>query len=165
LTGNVTVNAPTGAVLVIRNGRLNTNGFRIQTASGSGLTIVFTGTVGGSYIHYPTGSGIVDIAAPTSGPWSGVSIYQAPTMTTGVNITSAGTSPTWRVTGLVYLSRASVTLSGAVNKATNGANCFVLVVDNLTITGSANIVPNGGCVAAGLTMPTGSAPGRGKLLF
>jgi Flp pilus assembly protein TadG len=165
LTGNVTVSAPAGAVLVIQNGRLNTNGFRIQTASGSGLTIVFTGTVGGSYVHYPTGSGIIDIAAPTSGPWSGVMIYQDPRMTTGVNVASAGTSPTWNITGLVYLPHSSVTLNGAVGKASNGANCFVLVVDNLIITGSANIVPDGGCVAAGLTMPTGSSPGRGKLLY
>ena len=165
LTGNVTVNAPTGAVLVLRNGRLDTNGFTIQTASGSGLTIVFTGTVGGGYVHYPTGSGIVDVAAPTSGPWSGVAIYQAPTMTTGVNIAAAGSSPTWRITGLVYLPHSSVTVNGGVNKSTHGANCFVLVVDNLNLSGSANILPNGGCVAAGLTMPTGAAPGRGKLVY
>ena len=164
LTGNVTVNAPSGAVLVLYNGRLNTNGFTIQTASGSALTVVFTGTVGGSYVHAPTGSGVLDIAAPTSGPWSGVMIYQAPTMTTGVNIASAGTSPTWKITGLVYLPHAAVTLNGAVNKATNGQSCFVLVVDRLVMMGAANILPTGGCVAAGLAMPTGSSPGRGQLV-
>jgi hypothetical protein len=164
LTGNVTVSAPTGAVLFIRNGRLNTNGFSIQTASGSALTIVFTGTNGGSYIHAPTGSGTLDIAAPTSGPWSGVMIYQDPAITTGVNISAAGTTPIWKITGLVYLPRAAVTLNGAVNKATNGGPCFVLVVDRLTMMGAANIVPTGGCVAAGLAMPTGSSPGRGQLV-
>ena len=110
LTGNVTVNAPSGAVLIIANGRLNTNGYTIRTASGSKLTIVFTGTIGGSYLHYPSGSGTIDIAAPTSGPWSGVMMYQDPKLTTGVDISSAGTSPTWNITGLVYLPHASVTL-------------------------------------------------------
>ena len=164
LTGTVTVNAPSGAVLIIANGRLNTNGFTIRTASGSKLTIVFTGTNGGSYLHYPSGSGTIDIAAPTSGPWSGVMMYQDPKLTTGVDITSAGTSPRWNITGLVYLPHASVTLNGAVNKSTYGASCFVLVVDDILIRGSANILPKGGCAAAGLSMPTGSVPGRGQLV-
>ena len=164
LTGTVTVNAPSGAVLIIANGRLNTNGFTIRTASGSKLTIVFTGTNGGSYLHYPSGSGTIDIAAPTSGPWSGVMMYQDPKLTTGVDITSAGTSPRWNITGLVYLPHASVTLNGAVNKSTYGASCFVLVVDDILIRGSANILPKGGCAAAGLSMPMGSVPGRGQLV-
>lgn len=164
LTGNVTVEAPSNAVLVIVNGRLDTNGFSIRTSSGSGLTIVFTGTIGGSYIHTPTGSGSLDIAAPTSGPWSGVMIYQDPKLTTGVDMSAAGSSPKWNITGLVYLPHASVTLNGAVNKSSYGGTCFVLVVDNLVMMGAANIVPKGGCVAAGVTMPTGSAPGRGQLV-
>jgi hypothetical protein len=165
LTGNVTVNAPSGAVLIIANGRLNTNGFTIRTASGSTLALVFTGTNGGSYLHYPSGSGAIDIAAPTSGPWSGVMMYQDPKLTTGVDITSAGTSPTWRISGLVYLPNASVTLNGSVNKSTYGASCFVLVVDDILIKGSADILPKGGCAAAGLTMPLGSVPGRGQLVY
>jgi hypothetical protein len=40
----------------------------------------------------------------------------------------------------------------------------VAVVDNLVMKGSANIVPNGGCVAAGVNMPTGSTSGRGQLV-
>jgi len=165
LTGNVTVNAPSsGAVLVMQNGQLNTNGYSIQTSSGSGLTLVFTGTVGGSYIHAPTGSGTLDITAPTSGPWSGVMIYQNPALTTGVDISAAGSSPAWNITGLVYLPHASVTFNGAINKSSYGGSCFVAVVDNLLMKGSANIVPKGGCVAAGLTMPTGSSPGRGQLV-
>ena len=164
LTGNVTVNAPSGAVLIIANGRLNTNGYAIRTASGSKLTIVFTGTIGGSYRPHPTGGGTIDIAAPTCGPWSGVMMYQDPKLTTGVDISAAGSSPTWNITGLVYLPHASVTLNGAVNKSTYGASCFVLVVDNILIRGSANILPKGGCAAAGLTMPMGSVPGRGQLV-
>jgi len=163
LTGNVTVNAPSNAVLVIFNGQLDTNGYTIQTSSGSGLTVVFSGS-NGSYTHAPTGNGTLDITAPTSGPWSGVMIYQDPRLTSGVDIADAGNKPNWNITGLVYLPHAFVTLTGAINKSSYGGTCFVAVVDHLLMKGSANIVPKGGCVAAGLTMPTGSSPGRGQLV-
>ena len=55
LTGNVVINAPAGAVLVIENGQLDTNGFTFQTASGSGLAVVFSGDNSGSYTHAPRG--------------------------------------------------------------------------------------------------------------
>src|SRR6202043_2371570 len=61
MTGNTTINAPNGAVLVIENGRLDTNGYTLQTASGSGLTIVFTGSNNASYQHVPSGGGTLDI--------------------------------------------------------------------------------------------------------
>ncbi|MGI8568733.1 MAG: hypothetical protein ACR2KT_06505 [Methylocella sp.] len=41
MTGD-TFTAPSNAVLVIENGQLDTNGYKLQTTSGSGLTIVFT---------------------------------------------------------------------------------------------------------------------------
>jgi hypothetical protein len=117
------------------------------------LTIIFSGTAG-SYTHAPTGGGTFDIQAPTSGTWKGVAIYQDPALTTGVDVSAAGNSPTWDITGLVYLPHANVTFSGAVNKSSNGKSCFVLVVDNITINGTADILPKGECVAAGLSMPT-----------
>jgi hypothetical protein len=83
-----------------------------------------------------------------------VAIYQDPALTTGVDITYAGNSPTWDITGLVYLPHASVTFKGAVNKSSNGASCFALVVDNITIDGTGDILATGGCAAAGLTLPT-----------
>jgi Flp pilus assembly protein TadG len=165
LTGNVTINAPAGAVLVIENGQLDTNGFILTTSSGSALTVVFSGDNSGSYTHAPTGTGTLDIAAPTTGSWAGVAIYQDPSLTSGVDISAAGNSPTWNVTGLVYLPHASVTLSGAVNKSSNGQSCFVLVADNVTVNGTGSILSHGGCAPAGLSMPTGTDPGRGQLVF
>jgi hypothetical protein len=47
-----------------------------------------------------------------------------------------------------------VTFSGAVNKSSNGSSCFALVVDNITINGTGDILAKGGCVAAGLNLPT-----------
>ena len=158
LTGNVTVTTNSAAVLVIENGQLDTNGYTLTTSSGSGLTIIFSGTNSASYVHAPTGGGTLDIAAPTSGPWSGVAIYQDPALTSGVDISAAGNSPTWDITGLVYLPHSSVTFSGAVNKSSNGNACFVLISDNITINGTGSILANGGCFTAGLAMPESRGP-------
>jgi Flp pilus assembly protein TadG len=165
LTGNVTVNAPSNAVLVIENGQLDTNGYTLTTSSGSGLTVVFSGTSSGSYTHAPTGGGTLDISSPTTGPWSGVALYQDPSLTSGVDISAAGNSPTWDISGLVYLPHSSVTFSGAVNKASNGQSCFGMVVDNLLVNGTGSILETGGCAAQGLNMPTGNLPGRGQLVL
>ena len=166
LTGNVTVDAPSNAVLVIENGQLDTNGYTLTTSSGSGLTVVFSGTNSGSYTHAPTGGGTLNMAAPTTGsPWAGVAIYQDPSLTSGLDISAAGNSPTWDITGLVYLPHASVTFSGAVNKSNNGVSCFAMVVDNITVNGTGSILDTGQCAAAGLTMPTGNLPGRGQLVL
>jgi Flp pilus assembly protein TadG len=164
LTGNTTVNAPSNAVLVIENGQLDTNGYTLQTTSGSGLTVVFTGTNSSNpvYPHYPSGSGTLDIAAPTSGTWSGMALYQDPNLTdisSNLDISAAGNSPTWDITGMVYLPHSNVTFSGAVNKASNGLSCFGLTVGDITVNGTADILSNTQCAAAGVTLPTGGRRG------
>lgn len=165
LTGNVTIDAPAGAVLVIENGQLDTNGYSFTTTKGTGLTVIFSGDNSGSYTHGPTGGGTLDIAAPTSGTWSGVAIYQDPKLTNGVDISAAGNSPAWAITGLVYLPNSSVTLSGAVNKAGFGKSCFAMVVKDITVNGTGMILPNGECVPAGLSMPSTTIPGRAALVL
>lgn len=173
LAGDVTINAPNGAVLFIDNGQLDLEGHTFRTANGSAVTMVFTGT-NGSYTHAPTdrtggSTGVLDIQAPTGGPFPGVAIYQDPILTTGVNVYYAGNSPTWDITGLVYLPNASVTMSGAINKSANGADCFVMVADDITINGTGGIYqqsPNGSaCKGAGLNMPTATIPGRAQLIY
>lgn len=165
LTGDVTITTTSpGAVLIIRNGKLDLNGFTLKTAVGSNLTIIFSGDNSSSYSHIPTGSGTIDITAPTSGNWSGVALYQDPDLTSGVDISYAGNDPTWDITGLVYLPHSSVTFSGVVNKSTNGKACFVLVMDNLTINGTGKIFSQSECTQAGLTMPTGQVTSRGQLV-
>jgi hypothetical protein len=165
LTGDTTINTgPEGAVLVIRNGNLDLNGYTLSTSDGSALTIVFTGENGANYGHIPTGGGTLDIRAPAQGVWSGVAMYQNPTLTQNVDISDAGNSPTWKITGLVYLPNADVTFSGAVNKSSYGASCFTLVVDKLLINGTGSILAHGECGLAGLVMPTNPVPSRGKLV-
>ena len=168
LTGNVTIDTPlggSGAVLTIYNGQLDTNGYSITTSNGSALTVVFSGTNSGSYTHAPTGGGTLDIAAPTSGVWSGVALYQDPSLTNGVDISAAGNTPAWDITGLVYLPNSSVTLSGIVNKAGFGKSCFAMVVKDITVNGTGEILPNGQCIPAGLAMPQTTIPGRAALVL
>jgi Flp pilus assembly protein TadG len=154
LTGDTVMN---NTVLVIENGVLDTNGYKL---SGTNLTVIFSGSSNGSYQHIPTGGGTLDIAGPTTGSWKGVAIYQDPALTKGVDITAAGNTPTWNISGLVYLPHSSVTLSGAINKASGGFSCFDLVVDNVTINGTGSIYKdNTQCPQAGLAQPTGGHRG------
>jgi Flp pilus assembly protein TadG len=157
LTADTTYN---NTVLVIENGMLDTNGF---TLHGSNVTLVFSGTSGNNYQHIPTGGGTLDIAAPTTGTWGGVAMYQDPALTQNVDISAAGNSPTWNISGLVYLPHSSVTLSGAVNKSATGQACFEMVVDNITINGTGQIFANNTqCAGAGLNQTRGG--NRGMLV-
>jgi Flp pilus assembly protein TadG len=174
LTGNVTINAPNGAVLYIENGLLDLQGYTLQTANGSSVTIVFTGTNTGSYEHFPTdnsggSNGVLNIEAPKTGPFPGMALYQDPILTRNVDFTYAGNSPTWDITGGSYWPNADVTISGVVNKSANGAQCFVMIAKDILINGNGAFysqTPDGtGCRNAGLTMPTATIPGRSKLVY
>lgn len=174
LTGDVTIDAPSGAILYIQNGLLDLQGHKFQTANGSAVTIVFTGDNSASYQHIPTdnsggSTGVLDIQAPIGGPFPGMAIYQDPKLTKGVNLTYAGNSPTWDITGGVYMPNSDLTISGAINKSSNGAVCFVMVAKDVTINGTGSIYaqsPNGsGCKTAGLNMPTATISGRATLVY
>jgi hypothetical protein len=165
LTGDVDItnSLGDGGVLIIWNGRLDTNGHTFRTVTGH-LTTIFAGSgSGGGYVHAPTGNGTLDFSAPSTGDWSGIAIYQAPTLTSGVDVSEAGHRPTWNLTGMVYLPHASVTFSGAVNKsATEGRACFGMVVDNIRVNGTG--LGLDACTDAGLEPPYRHVPGRGKLV-
>jgi hypothetical protein len=160
LSGDIELNQ--NVTLVIYNGDLDFNGHAIQSGPGVSATIVFAGD--NSYSHIPTGGGSLDMVAPASGPWQGLVLYQAPNLTSGVDISAAGNSPTWSLTGMAYFPHASVTFSGAVSKASFGLACFGIVADNLTINGTGSILAHGQCATAGVTLPQGLVPARGKLV-
>lgn len=148
LTANTEIDNTT---LVIFNGQLDNNGY---TLTGKNLTVVLTGSNNASYQHTLSGGGTFDISAPSAKPWSGVAIYQDPALTTNVNMSFAGNSPTFNISGLVYLPHASVTFSGAVNKSSSGVACFAMVIDNITINGTANIFANDSqCGSLNLSLP------------
>jgi hypothetical protein len=172
LTGDVTVTTTGGpAVLYIEDGQLDLNGHTFQTANGSALTIVFSGD-NTTYTHGPADNtngpgGMLNITAPTFGPWSGMAIVQDPSLTTGVNVSAAGNSPTWDITGLIYMPHATITLKGAIDKSTFGHQCVVMVADNFQISGTGGVMKTdiGQCAQAGLTMPQATIPGAAKLVF
>lgn len=168
LTGDTTITGPGNTLLVIYNGKLDTSsgllslltGHTLQTASGAGLTIVFSGSnslLG--ILHTPVGSGTLDIAAPTSGSWSGIAIYHDPALTVGVNLPSLGVGPTWNISGMVYVPNSIVALAGAVNPATNGARCFGMVVGTFAAALGSIFPNNNQCSAAGLIPPMGGIRG------
>jgi Flp pilus assembly protein TadG len=165
LNNTVTVNTPLGqsAVLIIENGQLDLHANTFQTSPGSALTIVFTGG-DNTRIHAPTDSangpgGALDITPPTTGPWAGIAIVQDPSLqdTNGnLDVSSAGNSPTWNITGLIYMPHATINLKGAIDKSTHGNSCLVLVADNFQISGTGGFLKANPlqCKAAGLTTPT-----------
>lgn len=176
LQGDVTIDAPAGAVLYIENGLLDLQGYTLQTANGSALTIVFTGTNAAGFNHFPTDNsggskGVLDIEAPKTGPFPGIALYQDPVLTRSADLdfTYTGNSPTWKLTGGTYFPNAKVTVSGVVNKSSNGAQCFVMVAKDVLNNGNGSFysqTPDGsGCKAAGLEVPTATIPGRATLVY
>jgi Flp pilus assembly protein TadG len=174
LTGDVTISTQLGqpTVLIIENGQLDINGHQLTTPNGSAVTLIFSGTNGGGYMHAPTDNtngpgGVLDITAPTTGPWKGVAIYQDPSLTTGLDVSAAGNSPTWNITGLIYMPHATLTLKGAIDKSTFGKSCLVMVADNFQISGTGGILKTdiGQCSQAGLTMPTATIPAGALLVL
>jgi Flp pilus assembly protein TadG len=171
LSGNITAPSPPkgtpGYVVVVENGNLD---FNSKTLSGSALTLVFSGTNSATYGHTfaPGTTGTLDIQAPTSGDWSGVALVQDPSLTTNVDFTYAGNNPTWNITGLVYLPNSSLTISGAIGKSANGADCMVTVAKDVLVNGTGSIysqTPDGsGCKSAGLIQPQ-VILGRAQLVY
>jgi hypothetical protein len=180
LTGNVVISTPDnliGAVIVIYNGQLDLNGKTLSTAGGSAVTIVFSGTSSSAnYVHAPTDNstgqgGVFNIQAPSSPQalFPGIAIYQDPNINNGVDITYKGNNPAWDITGGVYLPNSNVTMSGDVNKSSNGADCFVMIANTVLINGTSNIYQQSpyaaGCKTAGLNVPTATIPSRSQLIY
>jgi Flp pilus assembly protein TadG len=157
LTGNVT--ASSGGTMVIQNGSLDLAGHTLQ---GTGITIIFAGPTVPSLSpgHRPPQDGTLDIAAPKSGTWSGVAIYQDPNITSNVDWSSSGIALNWNVTGLIYMPNSDISFKGNINKATGGENCFTMVAKTVLFSGTVDInETQTGCDLAGLTtLPTSYLP-------
>jgi Flp pilus assembly protein TadG len=157
----------TGGTLVIENGNLDLNGHTLTTSSGVGLTIVLTGTNSPSYSHGIEGGGTLNVSSPTSGTWSGMAVYQDPNVAPQT-LTYTGNTPTWDISGIVYLPKTNLTASGAVNKSSNGFSCFTLVVNTLTISGTGDLFyanAQAQCAQQGVNSPTNKAYVVGALVY
>jgi hypothetical protein len=163
----ITTSGASGSVLEISGGNLNLNGNTLSAAFGQGLTIVFTGApiptsapvaVAPGFIT--GGSGTIDFGAPTTGPWSGVALYQDPLMTGDSNSIYSGSSPNFYISGLIYAPNATMSFKGAINheggptcqSTTCGFACLAFIVNNLQINGDGSIFANATsqCFLAGL---------------
>jgi Flp pilus assembly protein TadG len=171
LTADITVSG--SGQIIIWNGDLDLNGKNLVSTSGAEVTIIFAGTNSASISHTIKDSGggqshaTLDIAAPdknSTSVWKGIAIYQATNLTQNVSFTFSGNKPTFDVTGLVYTPHADITISGIVNKSSNGHSCFALISQSLLVNGTAQILSRGECSDAGVTSPTANISGRTALL-
>jgi len=145
-TGSITVNA--GATLKLNPGIYYLDGANLSVAgnatiTGTGVTLVFTGS-GGSWGTASIGSNAnINLTAPSSGSMQGIVIYGDRKMPAGTafNLTGGGTQ---NFGGAIYLPKANLSFSGGNGTTTS---CTKVVADTLTFTGSSNLQVN--CAALG----------------
>jgi Flp pilus assembly protein TadG len=170
-------------IIVIKDGGLNLNGNTLETVQSGlvygSLTLVFQGTTKSSVI---TGSGSLNIGAPTSGDWSGIAIAEDPALIGANNNGSActsngksgngnscpqdldfgGNTPNLYITGAVYAPNATFNVHGAINKAT-APFPYCIVIDSMYINtaglltiynDNTNNPPTKDCRKAGLNAST-----------
>jgi Flp pilus assembly protein TadG len=160
--GSLTGTSPASdKIIVVENGSLilanNAN------VSLTRATIVLTGAnTTASSIQFPNGNGHAATLSlsPSSGsdnPWQGVSIYQDPALTSGVD-ESWGPGANINVDGLLYLPNAGVTISG--NAASGNSACTKIVTKQFTTNGSVNLnfsQMDSGCASLGLKQYKGAS--------
>jgi hypothetical protein len=121
----------------------------ISTASPSGKTLQTVDN--GGYIQDGAGGGGLNISSPPAGDgdFAGMTIYQDPTPWDTASLTTpspnnntysqvwdGNSSKTgWTLSGGVYLPNAVFTFNGAVDKASNGYDCFSMVAAQITNNG------------------------------
>ena len=129
-------------VYIVKGGSLSLQG---GSVTGTGVTIVLTGS-GGNYATANIANGItVNLTAPTSGPTSGLAIFQdrlAPT--SGSNAIAGGAS--MNVTGALYFPHQTVSYS---NGSSNSTACSQLIAYDLSFTGGSKFGNN--CAGTGVT--------------
>jgi len=166
ITGNrtITTAVPDGTVLLIVNGQLNLPN-TTDWLNATGLTIIFTGTAGDTHNKFPTGNGTLNYSAPTSGTWKGIALYQDPALvnnnptkcngSSDLNWCSAGNSPGIYITGLIYMPKAEIDITGSINHQQNGFACFSTIALTIVMSGTNDIFanPTGQCNRAGLSLP------------
>jgi hypothetical protein len=132
VSGNASATLSAGTY-IIEGGGLNVSGNASLT--GSGVLIFNAGsnyngtTDGGSYGGIQLGgNGTIKLSGPTSGPYTGVVIFQSRTNTRPLSLSGNGAAG---ITSAIYAPAASAGLSG--NAAIKGS----LIVSTLTVSGNA----------------------------
>jgi Flp pilus assembly protein TadG len=144
--GDITVNA--GATLNLSPGVYYLDGANLSVAgnatiTGSGVTLVFTGS-GSNWGTASIGSNAtIDLTAPTTGSTKGIVMYGDRNMPAGTafNLTGGGTQ---NFGGAIYLPKASLNFGGGNGTSTS---CTKIIADTLTFSGTSNLQVN--CSALG----------------
>jgi Flp pilus assembly protein TadG len=125
LNGDVTLNA---GVYIFKGGQLNFNGS--GSLIGKGVTIFL---MQGATLTV-NGNAIIDLSPPTSGPYAGITIFQARDNTAALQVN--GTSGS-NLTGYVYAPSASITYTG--DASVTNPNCIRIIGDTVTMTGNSYV--------------------------
>ncbi|MDH2386673.1 pilus assembly protein TadG-related protein [Bradyrhizobium sp. CER78] len=144
--GDISVAA--GATLTFNPGIYYFNGANLSVAgnatiSGTGVTLVFTGSSGNWGTATIGSNANVSLTAPTSGTTAGIAIYGDRRMPVGssFNLTGGGTQ---NLQGAVYLPKGALSFSGGNGTS---ANCTQIIADTISIVGNSNVKVN--CAAMG----------------
>ncbi|MBC7953638.1 MAG: hypothetical protein H7Z12_17705 [Rhodospirillaceae bacterium] len=145
--GGVTFNAQADVhfqpgVYIVSGGEFRVNAG--ATLTGTGVTIILTGSGTNIATVNINGNATVELEAPTSGTYSGVVMYQdRAASTSGVNTFNGGAN--MELTGVVYIPSQEIRFSGG---SSNGNGCTRLVGRSVTFTGNANLENN--CTGKGI---------------
>lgn len=144
--GDISVAA--GATLTFNPGIYYFNGANLSVAgnatiTGTGVTLVFTGSAGNWGSATIGSNANVSLTAPTSGVTAGIAIYGDRRMPVGssFNLTGGGTQ---NLQGAVYLPKAALSFSGGNGTSTT---CTQIIADTISIVGNSNVQVN--CAAMG----------------
>ena len=150
LKKNINITAA-DTTIVVYNGILDLDNSDLTTSGSGSVTIILAGNS-----SFQAKKSKVDIKAPdatSTSPWKGVALYQDPNGTVTQSTTLNGSQVALNMTGLVYLPKTNLTFNGIVNKATNGAACWVLLANEITFNGVSLVADISGCATAGTTVP------------
>ncbi|WP_245288304.1 TadE/TadG family type IV pilus assembly protein [Bradyrhizobium sp. Ec3.3] len=140
-SGNITVNA--GATLDLDPGIYYLDGANLSVAgnatlTGTGVTLVFTGS-GSNWGTASLGSNaIINLTAPTSGSTQGIVMYGDRNMPVGTTFNLTG-GATQIFNGAIYLPKANLSFSGGSGTSTS---CTKIIADTITFTGTSNVQVN-----------------------
>jgi len=138
-------------VHILDRGALTVNGG--ATLTGDGVTIILTSRTGSNYATLGiNGGAYVQLSAPTSGPYSGLAIFQDRRAPSGINNTLNGGS-TQDIQGAIYFPTQKVSFTGGAS-ATTG--CTQLLASEISFTGNSRLGLN--CQGRGVRSIGGQPP-------
>lgn len=100
------------------------------TLNGSGVMIYMDN--GGGQFNFQ-GGGVINMSAPTSGPYAGIVMFQDPNSSKSVSIANGSTTA---ITGTVYAAGATVSIAGGAQNSQYGSQ---FIVKNLNLSNNASI--------------------------